>query len=185
MGRSLQLVKLKVIGLAQAGKTSIVHRMKYKTFLQRPKRTIGILAEVVDIGEMRFVLWDIGGQTLHALWKLFHKGTRGFLYVLDAADPTQFAHNQQFLTKVVREADHDDIPLAVLINKVDIAEPGQIATLVQTLDRLKQTASIKVFRTSAKTGVGLKEVMAWITERINLQKTKEAHSPSKMFHPMG
>ncbi|MFX1533419.1 MAG: ADP-ribosylation factor-like protein [Promethearchaeota archaeon] len=168
-----QPLKLSVIGLSKAGKTSIVHRVKYQTFLQNPKMTIGILPEVVNIGGLCFVLWDVGGQTLRALWNLYRKGTKGMLYVIDAANPRRFIQNQNALKRAARDAKQENVPLAILANKVDIADPRMLEKLLQTLELPEQAGNVKVFRTSAKTGVGVKEVMAWITERIGLQKTQQ------------
>ncbi|MFX0064088.1 MAG: ADP-ribosylation factor-like protein [Candidatus Hermodarchaeota archaeon] len=168
-----QPVKLSVIGLSQAGKTSIVHRMKYNTFLQNPKMTIGILPEVVNIGGLCFVLWDVGGQTLRALWNLYRKGTKGRLYVIDAANPRRFIQNQNTLKRAAREAKQEDVPLAILANKVDIANSRLLEKLLATLELPEQAGKVKIFRTSAKTGVGIKEVMAWISEQISLQKAQQ------------
>ncbi|MFX0094514.1 MAG: ADP-ribosylation factor-like protein [Candidatus Hodarchaeota archaeon] len=168
---SIRPLKISVIGLPKAGKTSIVHRLKHNTFLQRPKTTIGVSAEIVEIGDLRLVLWDVGGHALHALWNQYRKGTRGIFYVIDIADPKQFSETQDNLEWITSDVTMENIPIAILANKIDIADLSEKKEILSILALKERDGKVKLFQTSAKTGTGVNEAINWIRNHVQKPET--------------
>lgn len=165
-------LKISIIGLPGAGKTTIVHRLKFNTFLQRPKTTIGVLAEIIELGNLRLVLWDVGGHALQALWQQYRKGTKGILYVIDAANKDFFLEIHEQLEFIISDDCLGDIPIAILANKIDIADQEMKKELIDILLPNEKDKRVKIFQTSSKTGEGIKEAMFWTKKYIELPKIK-------------
>ncbi|MFX1251186.1 MAG: ADP-ribosylation factor-like protein [Promethearchaeota archaeon] len=165
-------LKISIIGLSGAGKTTIVHRLKFNTFLQRPKTTIGVSAEIIEIDNLRLVLWDVGGHALEALWQQYRKGTKGILYVIDAANEDLFLETQEKLKWIISDDYLGNIPIAILVNKIDIADQEIKNELIDILLLNEKDNRTKLFQTSSKTGEGINDAMIWIKKHIELPEIK-------------
>ncbi|MFX1535042.1 MAG: ADP-ribosylation factor-like protein [Promethearchaeota archaeon] len=165
-------LKISIIGLPGAGKTTIVHRLKFNTFLQRPKATIGVSAEIIELGDLRLVLWDVGGHALQALWQQYRKGTKGILYVIDGANKDRFLETQEQLKLIISDDYLENIPIAILVNKIDIAYQEIKKELIDALLPNEKDERVKIYQTSSKTGEGINDAMIWIKKHIEIPEIK-------------
>ena len=82
--------KISVLGLDRAGKTTMLQRLKTGRWIPDTTPTIGMNAETIQIGDVTFSAWDLGGQLQFrkALWEMYTKNSAGLIYVVDVSDPT-------------------------------------------------------------------------------------------------
>ncbi|CAL1129513.1 unnamed protein product [Cladocopium goreaui] len=77
--------KIVMVGLDAAGKTTVLYQLKLQEVLMTIP-TIGFNVETVEYRNIRFTVWDIGGQDkIRSLWKHYFLGAHGVIFVLDSS----------------------------------------------------------------------------------------------------
>ncbi len=120
-------VKIILIGDGGAGKTSLVNRFVHKKFSSIYKTTIGVditpYQAFTKSGEpVRFVLWDMSGQTHFKRFRArFYTGTSGAIVVYDITNATSLKNVQSWI-KECNEMCHREVPIAIIGNKADLDE---------------------------------------------------------------
>ena len=134
-------MRVVTLGLENAGKTSILFRLKQDEFVQSIP-TIGLSCDVifekeyftslssvrifyagfnvetVEYKNIRFTVWDVGGQPkLRPLWKHYLLNTQAVIYVIDSNDVTQLHEAKNELTRLLQERELRDASLLILANK--------------------------------------------------------------------
>lgn len=70
-------MRVVALGLDGAGKTSILFKLKQNEFMSCRSPTIGFNVEPIEYKNLRFNIWDIGGQPkLRPLWKHYFLNTQ-------------------------------------------------------------------------------------------------------------
>lgn len=69
--------RILMVGLDAAGKTTILYKLKFgETVATLP--TIGFNVETIEYKNIKFTVWDVGGQTrVRPLWQYYYSGTHG------------------------------------------------------------------------------------------------------------
>merc|ERR1739841_142680 len=116
-----QEMELSLIGLQNAGKTSLVNVVATGGFSEDMIPTVGFNMRKVTKGKVTIKLWDLGGQPrFRSMWERYCRGVSAIVYVVDAADaeniPTAKTELQELLSKPALEG----IPTLVLGNKNDL-----------------------------------------------------------------
>ena len=79
-------VRLLILGLDAAGKTTILFKMKLNETVNTIP-TIGFNVETLQYKNIEFNCWDVGGQDkLRPLWQHYFTNTQGLIYVVDSND---------------------------------------------------------------------------------------------------
>merc|ERR1712141_519341 len=114
MGRIL------ILGLDNAGKTTILYRLQVDEVVQTIP-TIGFNVETVKYKNIKFQVWDLGGQTsIRPYWRCYYPNTNAIIYVVDSADRDRMGISKQELVSMLEEEELKDAVLVVLANKQDI-----------------------------------------------------------------
>ncbi|XP_054614548.1 ADP-ribosylation factor-like protein 4D isoform X2 [Dunckerocampus dactyliophorus] len=123
----LQCLHIVLIGLDNAGKTSLLYRLKLQDFVETiPTKGFNMEHIQVSIGSAKanistFQVWDVGGQEkLRPLWKSYTRRTDGLVFVVDAAEVERMEEAKMELHKISRSAENHGVPLLVLANKQDL-----------------------------------------------------------------
>ena len=103
--------KIVIMGLDNAGKTSILLMMKKETNLLTfltLKPTIGLNQETYDENDGEFGVWDFGGQQQYRVANLRNldkhlPGTNTFIYVIDVQDYARYKLALEYLEDIMRE----------------------------------------------------------------------------------
>eukprot|EP00662_Eupelagonemidae_sp_cell21_P044270 gene44270-1976_t len=79
-------VRMLMVGLDAAGKTTILYKMKLgESVMTIP--TIGFNVETVEYRNFKFTMWDVGGQDkIRKLWRHYFENTNGVIFVVDCND---------------------------------------------------------------------------------------------------
>eukprot|EP00320_Phaeocystis_rex_P009320 CAMPEP_0119086766 /NCGR_PEP_ID=MMETSP1178-20130426/139310_1 /TAXON_ID=33656 /ORGANISM="unid sp, Strain CCMP2000" /LENGTH=218 /DNA_ID=CAMNT_0007069921 /DNA_START=45 /DNA_END=702 /DNA_ORIENTATION=- len=160
-------VRVLILGLDNAGKTTILYKLQMGEVVTTVP-TIGFNVETVQYKNLRFQVWDLGGQTsIRPYWRCYYQNTNAVIYVVDSADQERMGISKQELITMLEEEELKDAMLIVFANKQDL--PGAASTDV-IVEKLGLT-SLKnrqwaIFKTSALKGDGLYDGMDWLVNAL-------------------
>ena len=102
-GRSGLIEKrILLLGLDNAGKTSILLHFKENSFMPSSVPTVGLNIEQVVFRDYNLTFWDVGGQATK-LWKHYFDRVDGLVFVIDSTDKTRLAKAKSELQRVGRD----------------------------------------------------------------------------------
>ncbi len=154
-----------IIGLDNAGKTTILYRLHLDEVIQTVP-TVGFNVETVNYKNLKFQVWDLGGQTsLRPYWRCYYQDTNAVIYVVDSADSSRMEVAKQELDLMLQEEEVKGLPVLILANKQDLPDAASEADIMTALDlhniKNRQWA---LFKISAINGVGLNEAFEWLVD---------------------
>eukprot|EP01062_Namystynia_karyoxenos_P021387 TRINITY_DN1813_c0_g1_i1.p1 TRINITY_DN1813_c0_g1~~TRINITY_DN1813_c0_g1_i1.p1 ORF type:complete len:209 (+),score=74.82 TRINITY_DN1813_c0_g1_i1:81-629(+) len=158
-----QEVQILMVGLDAAGKTTLLYKMKLGEVITTIP-TIGFNTETVEYKNLRFTVWDIGGQDkLRRLWRYYYQNANAVVFVVDSADRDRIAQARDELQKLLAEEELRTAPVLIFANKQDL--PRAMST-AEVTDQLKlRSAGDRdwyVQGSCAATGEGLYEGLDWL-----------------------
>lgn len=162
-----------MVGLDAAGKTTILYKLKLGEVVTSVP-TIGFNVETVDYKNVRFTVWDVGGQDkIRRLWRFYFQNTEGLIYVVDCNDRERIEEARQELHKMLGEDELRDAVLLVFANKQDLPNAMTAATLTDKLGlQSLRNRQWYIQSTCALTGEGLYEGMDWLSNTIAKKGSK-------------
>ena len=162
---SKNLIKMLMVGLDGAGKTTVLYKLKLGDTVKTIP-TIGFNVETVEFKGIKFTIWDVNGQEhLRVLWKHYYKEVDGIVFVVDSADKDRIEEAADELNKMLNEEELKESIVLIMANKQDIPNALTPQEMVEKLHL--QELKIKKWNvqgTSAITGQGLKEGLDWLAE---------------------
>lgn len=109
--------EIAIIGLDNAGKTTILYRMKEGAMINTIP-TLGFNVEILKIGNTTLNTWDMGGQdNIRPLWESYIDMAVGIVYVFDVIDQQRRSLAADELLKVIKT--YPEKPVLLLANKAD------------------------------------------------------------------
>jgi len=162
--------RILVLGLDNAGKTTILYRLHVGEVVSTIP-TIGFNVETVNYKNIKFQVWDLGGQTsIRPYWRCYFPNTQAVIYVVDSGDVDRISTSKQEFHAILEEEELKDALILVFANKQDL--PGALDDAAVTeglgLHNIKNR-QWAIFKTSAIKGEGLFEGLEWLA---NTLKTK-------------
>lgn len=159
--------RILMLGLDAAGKTTILYQLKLGEVSQTVP-TIGFNFESVEYKNLKFNVFDIGGQTqLRNLWRHYYQNCNALIYVLDSADNSRFKLAQETLHNLLDEEDLKGIPVLLYANKYDIANTS-VHKIAEELEMNKlKDHKWKIQSSCALTRDGLYEGLEWLSKELN------------------
>ena len=154
-----------MLGLDAAGKTTVLYKLK----LDQPVTaipTVGFNVETVVYKNVKFGIWDVGGQDkIRPLWRHYFTGTQGLIYVIDASDRERIDEAKQELYRIAMDRGMNDVPILIFANKQDMPNAMKPQEIQQRLELnhgpLKQRNCL-VQPSTATTGDGIYEGLSWL-----------------------
>ena len=159
-----------MLGLDAAGKTTITYKLKLGEVLTTTP-TIGFAVETIQFKNVKFNVWDIGGQDkIRNLWRHYFPNTQAQVYVVDSCDRQRIEVAKESLHALMQEDDLKDAVLLIFANKQDLG----VMSVAEVIDKL----DLQSLRgrdwycqgTSALTGSGLHEGLSWMTKKLKEKK---------------
>jgi ADP-ribosylation factor-like protein 1 len=161
---SNQEVRLLILGLDNAGKTTLLYQMQFGE-VKVTVPTLGFNVESVKYENLTFQMWDLGGQTeIRPYWRCYYPKTNAVVFVIDSSDKERIDISKQELFLLLQEEDLKGVPIAILANKQDMKgclTDVQITELMGLTEIKNRKWAI--FNTIAKTGKGLDDAFKWLT----------------------
>ncbi|XP_022251877.1 ADP-ribosylation factor-like protein 1 isoform X2 [Limulus polyphemus] len=164
-------MRILILGLDGAGKTTILYRLQVGEVVTTIP-TIGFNVEQVTYKNLKFQVWDLGGQTsIRPYWRCYFSNTDAIIYVVDSIDRDRIGISKEELVSMLKEDELKKSILVVLANKQDIDGAMSVAEVHQALglDALK-SRTFQIFKTSAIKGEGLDEAMEWLSNALSNNK---------------
>ena len=128
-----------MLGLDNAGKTTILKMMASESDIQQVKPTLGFNVKAVRSPGFKLNVWDIGGQKkIRPYWKHYFEDTDVLvsryyfsaqttlsfiwvqIYVVDSTDEARLEESGDELSNLLAEEKLSGIPLLVYANKQDL-----------------------------------------------------------------
>ncbi|XP_063728832.1 E3 ubiquitin-protein ligase TRIM23-like [Symsagittifera roscoffensis] len=162
-------MRLVMLGLNNAGKTSILFKLKQNEFVPTTLPTIGFNVETVEYKNLQFNIWDVGGDPkLRPLWKHYYLNTQALIFVVDSSDQSRLSEAQSELSRLMLEKDLRSAILLVLASKQDSRDAIGVEILTNELNLHKICCGRKwhIQACDAQTGVGLEDGLDWLSRQL-------------------
>lgn len=163
-----QEVRVLILGLNFAGKTTILYRLSLDQAVTQVAPTVAFNLETVEVGNLKLSIWDLGGQDqLRPFWRLYYKGTSGIVFVIDSADRKRIDLCAEQLNGLLHEEELKGVPIIIMANKQDLPDAMKAEEISQklALSSIKDRAWT-IIPTSALKGEGIKESFEWLSETM-------------------
>lgn len=160
-------VRILILGLDNAGKTTILYRLQVDEPVTTVP-TIGFNVETLQYKNIKFQVWDLGGQTsIRPYWRCYYPNTDAIIFVVDSSDVERLETARAELHAMLEEEDLKDSILLVFANKQDMKGALKAPQISEALG----LATIKnrqwsIQETSAAQGKGLHEGFDWLVNCI-------------------
>ncbi|XP_017761637.1 PREDICTED: E3 ubiquitin-protein ligase TRIM23-like isoform X2 [Eufriesea mexicana] len=168
-------MRVVILGLDGAGKTSILSAMRGITLSGPPIPTIGFNVESLEYKNLVFTLWDVGGQQkFRPLWKHYYHNTQAVIFVIDASDRSRFKEAQNELSKIVNERELKDALFLIYANKQDIVGCASVEELsdILCLQKLCCGRAWHIQSSSLITNTcGSTQGLDWLTQQLGAHET--------------
>ncbi|GAB4852893.1 hypothetical protein Ancab_017090 [Ancistrocladus abbreviatus] len=163
-------MKILMVGLDGSGKTTILYKLKLGEVV-RTVPTIGFNVETVEYKNIRFTVWDLGGQDkIRALWRHYFRNTQGLIFVVDSNDQERIVEARNELHQMLGENELLDAVLLVFANKQDLPNAMSVPEVAHKLGlHLLHERRWFIQSTSAISGHGLYEGLDWLANNISIK----------------
>ena len=159
--------KIVMLGRANAGKTTTLYKLVLDEVIETAP-TLGSNVEEVTFKNIRFVVWDLGGQeSLRKTWASYYTNSEAVILVVDSTDRDHLAANREELYNLINHDALRNAAILIFANKQDVDGALSVAEISQELN----LASIKshpyhIQACCALSGEGLFEGLDWITANL-------------------
>lgn len=159
--------KIVMVGLDAAGKTTVLYQLKLNEVLMTIP-TIGFNVETVEYRNIRFTVWDIGGQDkIRPLWKYYFLGTHAVIFVLDSTDRQRIQEAREELWGMLRDPELAQAACLIMANKQDLPDAMSTKEVTEQLGLADlRFRKIHVQPTSAPKGEGIYEGLEWLSQAM-------------------
>lgn len=163
-----QDVRILMLGLDSAGKTTILYRLQIGEVVSTIP-TIGFNVETVEYKNIKFQVWDLGGQSsIRPYWRCYFPNTSAIIYVIDSSDRDRLPTSRSELLTMLSEDELNGVPLLVFCNKQDMEgalRPEEISEQLG-LAGGEKGREWSVRGSCATKGEGLEEGLDWLVNAI-------------------
>ncbi|CAB1422051.1 unnamed protein product [Pleuronectes platessa] len=159
-------VRILMVGLDAAGKTTLLYRLKLAEVVTTIP-TIGFNVETVEYKNVSFTVWDVGGQTvIRPLWRHYYTNTQGLIYVVDSNDPERIKEAADELHRMLEEDELRGVALLVLANKQDLPRAMSVSDITTALSLSGISQPWVVQASCAVSGAGLVQGLDWLSTQV-------------------
>ncbi|XP_041365366.1 ADP-ribosylation factor 2-like [Gigantopelta aegis] len=166
-----QEMRILMVGLDAAGKTTILYKLKLGEIVTTIP-TIGFNVETVEYKNIRFTVWDVGGQDkIRPLWRHYFMNTQGLIFVVDSNDRERVGEAKDELQRMLIEDELRDAVLLVYANKQDLPNAMAAAEITDKLGlNSLRNRHWYIQSACATSGDGLYEGLDWLCAQLKHKK---------------
>ena len=173
--------KLLLLGLDNAGKTTLLQRLKTGNFVQFDQTKTYHIEELTIEG-IHFAAYDLGGHEMaRESWHEFCVEASAIVYMVDTVDQARFALAKKELDGLFQDEALRSVPFLILGNKIDL--PGAVSQdmLCNQLGIFNMTPedqtvvpagqrAVRVYMCSVKQKSGYAQGFRWLAKFIKSSK---------------
>lgn len=182
-----------VLGLDNAGKTTLLEQLKHRYSLRARKEANGgdpgttnladakILPTVgQNVGRIKYdkvmlKLWDLGGQeSLRELWDKYFYDAHAVVFVVDSTDRARMEECRDELEKIISSDVMEGTPVLMLANKQDRDECMEVEDIKEIFNKIAEKMDARdsrVLPICALDGSGVDEATEWLVSRLVRNKS--------------
>jgi len=165
--------KIAFLGLENAGKSSLLIRMKHGKFVQVDP-TINPKSEIIEVGKVRFKAFDLGGHdNVLKLWGNYYPFVDAIIFMVDASCTETLPKAADELWKLLENPKIKHVPILIFGNKIDKGEALDQQSLREALgisspDNKKDNnlERVEVFMCSVAKNIGILDGFKWLNNRL-------------------
>ena len=155
------------LGLDNAGKSTLLYMLKHDRMTQTSP-TIHPHSEELKMGNIRLNTFDLGGhQTARKIWDNYFPAVDAILFLVDSCDVKRFPEVKEELLGILQSPQLDNVPIAILGNKIDLKGSVSEEELKEALDFVsicsKESRPMEMFMCSISKRLGYTKALEWIT----------------------
>jgi ADP-ribosylation factor protein 1/Arf/Sar family protein len=179
-----QDIRVLMLGLDNAGKTTILYRLRLGEVVTTIP-TIGFNVETVKYKNIELNIWDVGGQDkIRPLWRHYYQNVDALIYVVDTSDTDRiddsknYEYNAKYeLQKLLNEDELRDVILLVYANKQDLPNALSDTEVAYRLGLCTERSHEWFVQSSiGATGQGLYDGLDWLIRAIKRRNKKKKKS---------
>jgi ADP-ribosylation factor-like protein 8 len=166
-------LELTILGLQNAGKTTLVNVLANNKFDEDTIPTIGFNFRKLKKGKVEFKIWDLGGQPrFRESWEKYCRKADAIVYIVDSADIGNLDVSKNQLIQLLAWPSLEGVPLLVLGNKNDLEGSLNEKNLIASLDlnSIKDRV-VACYSISCKNMVNIENVIKWLSN-IKVKSSK-------------
>lgn len=159
-------LELAILGIQNAGKTTLVNVMANNQFDEDTIPTIGFNYRKLKKGKVEFKLWDLGGQPrFRDSWEKYCRTADAIVYVVDSADLQNIEVSKVQLNQLLQWPSLEGVPLLVLGNKNDLNGSLSQQDIIKAMDlgSIKNRV-VACYSISCKNMVNIDVALKWLNE---------------------
>ncbi|XP_068721992.1 ADP-ribosylation factor 6-like [Montipora capricornis] len=156
-------MRILMLGLDAAGKTTILYKLKLGQSVTTIP-TVGFNVETVSYKNVKFNVWDVGGQDkIRPLWRHYYNGTQGLIFVVDCADLVRIDEARTALHRIVNDREMKDALILIFANLQDLPNAIKPHEIQERLHLTKlRDRNWYVQPSCATSGDGLYDGLTWL-----------------------
>eukprot|EP01114_Cavostelium_apophysatum_P012996 TRINITY_DN3059_c0_g1_i1.p1 TRINITY_DN3059_c0_g1~~TRINITY_DN3059_c0_g1_i1.p1 ORF type:complete len:188 (-),score=36.55 TRINITY_DN3059_c0_g1_i1:14-577(-) len=160
-----------LLGLDNAGKTTLLHKLKHGSVrLVIPTQRAQL--QEIELGNVKFRAWDLGGhEQVRSLWKEYFFEADAVIFLVDSADDERFEEAKKELNSLLDDESLKGVPFLILANKTDMMTAWPLDRLIgaigienRQLGSVAGDRPIQIFRCSLVEGTGYGEGFRWLSD---------------------
>ncbi|KAJ6862087.1 ADP-ribosylation factor 1 [Populus alba x Populus x berolinensis] len=126
--------------------------------------TIGFNVETVQYNNIKFQVWDLGGQTsIRPYWRCYFPNTQAVIYVVDSSDTERIGIAKEEFHSILEEEELKGAAVLIFANKQDLPGALDDAAVTEALELHKiKSRQWAIFKACATKGEGLFEGLDWL-----------------------
>ena len=158
-------LEISIVGLQNAGKTTLVNLLVTGEFDEDTITTIGFNFRQVKKNGVRLRIWDLGGQPkFRQTWEKYCRNCECIVYVVDSADIGNIDVARVQMHKLLSWPSLQGIPLLVLGNKNDLEGALNEEELISSLSLTQVTSrTIACCSVSCLTKANINTALRYLT----------------------
>ena len=167
--------KILVLGLDNAGKTTLLKFLSSEAPSKIEEPTKGFNVKTICKDGFKLNVWDIGGQSsIRTYWENYYDRTDGLVFVVDSSDDYRLEETTSVFKILLAEPKLSNVPILVFANKQDKNDALQPNEIMEKMD-LSSISDRKwsINACVATTGEGVADGMKWLVETVS--KSQEAN----------
>lgn len=180
-------VPVTLLGLNNAGKTSLALRLATGEWVDNTAPTIGVNFETYRAGDSLLKIFDVGGHEVlrRQFWINYAANSYGVLFLFDASDKKRTEEGKEWFWYLINNLKVERrIVLAFLANKTDL-ESMQLDEIINTLNLQELSKfpkiSFQIFEVSVKTSMNIDNAMEWFTRKVQDFSSDRTVSPKGLI----
>eukprot|EP01098_Paradermamoeba_levis_P013016 TRINITY_DN582_c0_g1_i3.p1 TRINITY_DN582_c0_g1~~TRINITY_DN582_c0_g1_i3.p1 ORF type:complete len:154 (-),score=41.95 TRINITY_DN582_c0_g1_i3:203-664(-) len=122
-----------LLGLDNAGKTTLLHKLKHgaiRLFIPTQRAQL----EEIELGNVKLKAWDLGGhEQVRNFWREYYLEADAIIFVVDSADQDRLPEAKLELGKLLQSEELKECVFLVLGNKTDLPQSLEQEKLAKEL----------------------------------------------------